>query len=493
MTQLPSRAPKQPGRLESFRGRQERQPIDGAERAVLWFLGAELVLLPWALGAELPWAQIAGLALAAAALACALVPRYRPGAPGEGGRWLSPWRKLSRFPIFWLGGALLALVTIQALNPAWTFTAKGNYWWVLRARDVPWLPAGVAAPFGRFNAWRDLIIGASTWFATCAVWVGLIRQRSLRLLLGILTANGIALSALEAWQHLNSAQRIPWPLTALTMQPLHASFVYKNHAGSYLTLTVFCALALAAWNFRRGARTMRKSTPTGVLVLAALLISTGVLFTLSKGASLLLGGGALLFAGWWAGLSWRERGRRAANPAVTALLASVFLLLALYTIRRVDFSEILAHFDELTAKGAAADSVRGRIVVHRADGDMLRDHWLRGVGAGGFRYLFPEYQRRYPEIYLAGALYWEHAHGDWWEVPIELGLAGDLLLLAGTGWWIAWFSRHGPLLWNVLAIPLLLGCGLTVMHAEFDFPFQSPAILITWAVLLTVAGRVIEE
>ena len=44
---------------------------------------------------------------------------------------------------------------------------------------------------------------------------------------------------------------------------------------------------------------------------------------------------------------------------------------------------------------------------------MLRDYWQRGVGSGGFRYLFPEYIKHYPSAYQGGQLFWEHAHNDW--------------------------------------------------------------------------------
>jgi O-antigen ligase len=120
--------------------------------------------------------------------------------------------------------------------------------------------------------------------------------------------------------------------------------------------------------------------------------------------------------------------------------------------------------------------------------DMLRARGGRGVGAGGFRHLFPEYVKHYPEIYQGGQLFWEHAHDDWLEIPIELGLAGCVIVAAGAAWWIRWFVRR-RVLWHPLAAPLLIGCGQTLIHAGFDFPFQSPAILTTWCVMIAVAGK----
>jgi hypothetical protein len=54
-----------------------------------------------------------------------------------------------------------------------------------------------------------------------------------------------------------------------------------------------------------------------------------------------------------------------------------------------------------------------------------------------------------------------------------------------------WFVRRRAL-WNALAMPLIFGCLQTVIHAGFDFPFQCPAILVTWCLIITIAGRWVE-
>jgi hypothetical protein len=166
----------------------------------------------------------------------------------------------------------------------------------------------------------------------------------------------------------------------------------------------------------------------------------------------------------------------------------IFVLFALVAIHYTDFNEISARFDSLATKQSDEVDVSSRIFAHRAATDMLKAQGLRGVGAGCFRYLFPDYVKNYPAIYQNGQLLWLHAHCDWLEIPIELGLAGSLIVLGGAVWWIAWFVRQ-RVLWNPLAMVLLFGCFQTLVHAGFDFPFQCPAILATWCVLLTVAGR----
>lgn len=483
-------------RLEAFRGRNQSQPLHWEEKALLWILGFHLCFLPWALGTNRVWGQLSSVILAVAEFAVALLPRRRVSSGGEQAVRLLPWMKLKRFPIFWIGAGLLLLMAIQGLNPSWRFVQNVHYWYVVRVQNITWLPTGVEAPFGRFNVWRDFIIGAGVWLTTCAVWVGLMRRKSLRILLGVLTANGIALGLLQAYQHLTGNSYAPEFLSKLAGAPLNASFVYKNHAGAYFALVAFAAVALATWHYDRGTRQLLKSTPAGALGIAALFLGGSVLFTLSRGASIILAISLLAFAVWFLVRRKVQSVGQNTDSRITMMVVVIFALFALNILRYVDFSRVAGRFDEMATLGAKEEGIRSRVLVHKADTDMLCDQWLRGVGAGGFRYLFPQYQIKYRELRYDGndgaELYWEHAHGDWWEVPIELGLAGDLLLLAGGGWWI-WRFVSKRTAWHAFSVPLLLGCAQTVIHAMFDFPFQCPAILTTWCVLIAVAAKGLEE
>ena len=438
----------------------------------------------------LPWSQVASLAIAAAGFAAALVPRdyYRDGAEPYG-LWMM--RRLARFPIFWIGGALLIYVALQAINPAWRYTQTATQWWLVKQKDISWLPAGIGAPFARFNAWRQLMIYASAWLSVCSVWVGLTRRRSLRILLGIIVFNSLLLVGLLAIQRISDDHRMPWPLTKWTRNDLTASFVYENHAGAYLGLATFCAIALATWFFEYGRRSFAKSTPAGVFALGALFLTGAVMFTLSRGALLALVVALGVLTGWFLLRRRMQPDAPGGNPAIRR---AVLLLLAVFVgiaVMCLNFSAISGKWDQFATQGSREFSVYSRVLARSAAADMLRAHWQRGVGAGGFRYLFPEYVKHYPAIYEGGQMYWEHAHCDWLEIPIELGLVGEMLIVAGAAWWIAWFVRRRAF-WNALAAPLLIGCLQTVIHAGFDFPFQCPAILVTWCILIAIAGRWIE-
>jgi uncharacterized membrane protein YidH (DUF202 family) len=477
--------------LSRFRSDRKRLPLHPLEKAVLSVVALHLCFLPWAFGTMHVWSQLTSLVLSVAGLALALIPRnYSPDLSGGPAMRLTMWPRLMHFPIFWIGLALLGYIALQASNPSWIWTRNATSWWLVRVNDIDWLPTSIETPFDRFNVWRQFIIYASAWLTVCTVWTGFTRRRSLQLLITILVGNAIALAAVGYLQGLTNAETLLWlvqrPLEAMSF----ASFYNKNHAGAYLALTTIMTAALATWHFDQGEKSMKKSTPAGVLAFIAVFLAGTVLFTLSRGASIAMAICALLFFAWFF-LRRRMLPGRSSNPAVSALVVMVFLGTLVGTARYLDFSMVYRGFDRILNRQKPEESVRFRVLAYDAGEKMLADYWQRGVGAGGFRYLFPEYIKKHPEAYSGGRLFWEHAHRDWFEIPIELGAAGCLLLLLGACYWLRFFYRQRAL-WHSLAIPVLIGCSQTLIHAWLDFPFQNPAILATWLTLIAVSARWIE-
>ena len=103
--------------------------------------------------------------------------------------------------------------------------------------------------------------------------------------------------------------------------------------------------------------------------------------------------------------------------------------------------------------------------------------------------MFTTYQARHPDLVTHNGekRYWEHAHNDIVQFPIELGAVGTGLLLLAGGYWIIVFLRAR--FWrNPISACCVAGALLTAAYAWWDFPFQCPAILITWSVLWVAAA-----
>lgn len=480
-------------------------PIAGNERALVGVLAVLLSFMPLALGSMHVWSQFTSLGLAVIAFGCALWPHSRRSSARRSGREsegtrvtegreersAAGWQRLRRFPIFWLGLLLFAYIGIQAVNSFWVYRTDGQVWW-LEGQSVPsWLPKGIDAPFVSANPWRELVIYGTAWLAVCAAWSGLTRRRSLSILLGVVAINAVVIAGLLAWQQATGNART-WPWSLLTAHRLVGSIIYKNHAGAYLALASFALLTLAARAHDARVRQQRKSSPTAVYILLAIGVAVAVVFTFSRAATVLLGGAVIVVAAWLIARRWRRAG---SGDSRLALVASAIVgAFAIFVGATLDFSRVAARFDLMLTQPANDYSVTSRTQAREAGLKMLTDHQWTGVGAGGFRHLFPVYASEYPEIYeMRGRrLFWEYLHNDWIELPIELGVIGMLPIAAGGVWVVAWLWRRRDR-WTSPWFVLVIGCGQTVVHAAFDFPFQCPAILVTWMLLMTIAARGLER
>lgn len=508
--------------LEHFRAPKHRPPLHPLERAVLAAVAIHLCFLPWALGTMHVWSQVTSLVLAAIGLLLALIPRTYSGdlappvsgiqfpvvGPASTGHRppptafrLNPLPRLVRFPLFWLGLALLAYIAVQGFNPSWVWERNATTWWLRRVNDIPWLPTSIDTPFERFNLWRQFIIYTSAWLTVCTVWIGFTRRRSLQILLSIIATNTLALISVGFERRItvpwNPHFKLPnfnfvlWIENPFPGAHSFASFIYKNHAGAYLALLAGSTVALAAWHYERSLRTLARSTPSLLWLLGAVAMSFGVLFTYSRGATLVLAGYLILAAVAYLLVRLLSSARSTTPLLVWLLLAALLVGAVGFGASQLNYQRAERTFTSLFVKQEKDLSVAHRLEAYQAAKSMLVDHWQRGVGAGGFRFLFPEYIKQYPASYKNGQYFWEHAHCDWLQLPIEVGVGGAALVGLGGLWGFAALFRRK--LWRQPAMILLfLGCLQTPVQAIFDFPFQNPAILMTWLVLSVLALRWLE-
>lgn len=498
-------------------GHKQRPPLHPQERWFLAIVLLQLVFLPWAFGTMHVWSQATALGLSVLGFVVALWPRTYEGEhailfsnqqPAVGGQRsfahnqepithnragayrVSAMPRLLRFPLFWLGLILLAYIGLQAWNPSWVWTRNATSWWLVRVNDIEWLPTSIETPFARFNLWRQFIIYATVWLTVCALWIGITRRRTLHILLGILVANACILGVLGFVHKAVKETKVLWLQEFPGAYPF-SSFVYQNHAGSYFGFMAFVALGLGVWHFFEGRKRMARSTPAALWLMGAVILGLAVVFSLSRGAIL-----SVTFAGFFSLIAIAilvfTSASRSTVPAVVPLVLAIVVVGTLgWTMSQIDFSEVTGRFERLMELKRDDPSVLGRQLASESAADMLTDHWLRGVGAGGFRYLYPEYIKHKPMIYDRGMFFWEHAHNDWLEIPIEVGLVGVFLLASGVGWigW-TWFRNGG---WrHPLVLMIGFGAGQVMIHAVMDFPFQNPAILVTWWALLIISLRWLE-
>ena len=456
------------------------------EQALLVVVAAHLVFLPWALGGMRLPAQVASAVLAGVGFILSLWPRaYTAEESGSAAFKLLTWPKLLRFPIFWLGALLLGYIVVQALNPAWRYMDNGKVFWMERVAATAWLPSGVEVPFERWGPWRMLLIYASAWLTVCSLWIGFTRRRTLQVLVAVMAVNGVLLSAFGVAQRLLGNGKIYGVFEFPAAAPF-ASFVYKNHAGEYLLLVLGVVCGLAGWYYFRGLRRMEKSNPSGVLAFVALCIAVSIVISYARGATLtMLAYLCVCIVGFILHQLMLPKDHR--RPAVLVVLVLVFGYF-LYT--GLDALKAGEAWNRMKSGLTRQDlSWESREWAGRATREMIRDHWVTGAGAGSFRFVFPVYQHRDPRLIQwphGGRMYWEQAHNDLLQFPAELGAVGCGLILIGLGWWLVQLVR--VYVWeNPFSLALAGALLFLLAYSWFDFPFQNPAILITWCVSWPVA------
>lgn len=133
--------------------------------------------------------------------------------------------------------------------------------------------------------------------------------------------------------------------------------------------------------------------------------------------------------------------------------------------------------------------MHSRSLARQATMDMAQARIWQGWGAGSFRYVFPMYQRNYPDIYFRthakhgyfGRLHWRYAHNDLLQFLAEYGVIGcSLLILSILSLLFSGFKFQLSALW------LLLGVAGMAVHAFFDFILSSPAVWISLIALLSL-------
>jgi hypothetical protein len=471
-----------PSLLEHFRTEQKRRPLHPLETSLLAVIALNLCFLPWALGGMPFWSQVVSGILSFLSLILSLVPRdYDNATSGQAPFRLHTWPKLLRFPAFWLGLALLALVLIQALNPAWTYETDGKSWWMRRIDHIDWLPTGVRAPFKIAGPWRGLILYSSVWATVCALWIGFTRRRTVQILFSVLAANGFALASIGLLQKLLGADKILWSITPPSGAAHFSTFIYRNHAGAYLNLILVLVCGTAAWYYVRGLRRLEKSNPSGIFAFAATCVASSIMVSYSRGSTLVM----LIFV-TTAVIGFAIHHFRS-PPALRRPVVLIVLVLLFGYFAKTGWDALNSGeaWTRLTTIFTTDDASREeRRLASIATSEMLGDHWKTGAGAESFRFMFPAYQQRYPQILSSGGvrMLWQNAHNDILQYPAELGIGGASILMGILGYWMLALVRSR--FWrNPLAVTLVFGLGLMLVHAWGEFIFRAPAFLLLWCAL----------
>jgi O-antigen ligase/tetratricopeptide (TPR) repeat protein len=268
-------------------------------------------------------------------------------------------------------------------------------------------------------------------------------------------------------------------------------FVNPDHFANYLAMILPLAAAGALFPILPGFRHKRSSDIQLIFAVAAFVIASAIMMSLSRGGWMV----AIIGVATAIGLSTRHAreelpallrgfGGKLLPAAVggTALVLLILLYLAGPTGRSqasVRLAATLSQGENLTAAKPALWSDTTK---------MIRDFPLIGVGVGGWPEIFPHYQRP-PWL---NSFFFREPENDYLQLLAETGIIG--LMLAG---WFAWAIfvplREGAARLSSRDWPLFAGLAggvvASIVHEVFDFSLQTPANLVIFTVLVAAMLR----
>lgn len=472
-----------PGCLAEWRANLPpmRERIVGALAAVT------IISTLWNVSGMAAIPSIISVALAGTAFLSALIPLpFRDGSReiGQDNR-----RRLLRFPGFWVGVALTALMLCQHFNPSLEVFLPEKGWWHIGYFEdcVTWLPNGIVAPFGMdsrlgMNALRQICVFGSAWLVLCTLWCGLRSRRVRTWLVWVLVLNAVLLAVfcLLRWSNDLTKEYLGYKTG---VGSFFGVFSYKNHAGEFFveSLALTVALALATW--RRNAEKFKKSGSHVLLAVFALFLWIAGLCTASfagiaESAAWLLIVPVLVLT---SGLMRRATWIAAAFVSVMILgLAAVWFTTADMesTWKKVGTKFEMMKAEEIDDRAPLRDLTRQ--MIERSE---MRT-WL-GWGAGSYRWIAPSFQAQMPEfLNKKGDLKTrtEYAHCDPLQMLAEWGRIGAGIFAAGTLCFVV-FAVRNVRRWRGQTVALLCGILFFAAHSTMDFVSYNPALLQMLAVL----------
>jgi O-antigen ligase len=109
-----------------------------------------------------------------------------------------------------------------------------------------------------------------------------------------------------------------------------------------------------------------------------------------------------------------------------------------------------------------------------------------GTGLGSFISVFPAFE----DPHAVDAIFVNHAHNDYLEFVLELGLPGAILIVAFLGWWIwrtvaIWRDADSGLLPRAATI----SSAVILAHSLVDYPARTGAILAVMVACCAIMAR----
>ena len=380
---------------------------------------------------------------------------------------LQELRRFARFPFILLLGALLIIGAQLIPLPPMLWTKLPGHAGIAEGYELlrmplPWLPIS-EAPYE----------GVSTGFALIpplAMFAAVEAGDSSRGMAGILlaaTAAAIVVGALQAASGSSSS----WYFYPITNSGAVGFFANSNHMGTLLLTAIpFVAAFLLSGKSQRRLRG-KSGAVIAIGGTAIALILLGVALNRSL-AALLLVTPVLLATALMIPMGWRFR--RWGVPLAVLCVAAAIAALSVNPLNSTGASQV------------KEVSLQSRQAIWHTTGEAIADSFPFGTGLGSFAQVY----RLYEDPESVDSTYVNHAHNDYLELTLELGLAGIVLIVLFLGWW---GTRLVQIWSSNLSSPFeraaTIASAAILAHSVVDYPLRTSAMAAVFAMCIGIIAR----
>jgi O-antigen ligase len=137
----------------------------------------------------------------------------------------------------------------------------------------------------------------------------------------------------------------------------------------------------------------------------------------------------------------------------------------------------------LKTRGVA--DLTGREVIYQNAKSIAADYPVFGTGPGSFSSVYHMYRQGVGEEWHG------FLHDDWLETRITFGWVGFGMVILNLLVLCAWIGSPGrPPVFYAFQCCLLLGLAGALVHAKFDFPFQTYSVFFTFVVISALLSSI---
>lgn len=318
-----------------------------------------------------------------------------------------------------------------------------------------------------------------------------IRSRhAFRLLLLILSFNGLALAVFGTVQKLTHATGLYFGLQPSPQPRFFASFIYHNHWGAFTILMLSLGLGLFFHFLRRHEGRAFLNSPAMLVATSVALLAISVPLSGSRSTSLIVAAlMTIAMLNWIWTMMQRRKADHLSNAGLTigALILFILLIGVSYKLAEPVIRERMSDTHSQIAMLKDAGVVDSRAALYRDTWEMASERLWFGWGMASYPTVFKIYNSQYVGTADRLPKFFRDAHSDWLQSLAEVGLVGTALLVLCA--LVPLWSHRGSLGRSPISNYLLGGVALLIVYSLVEFPFGNTAVVIAFWICLFTAIR----